>query len=113
MEIEPRPSEEVSNEERTELSRVERPASRVPQILTIIALLLWFGFQTIELAVERSHLTAFRQTLEGATQEAQKIQAQLQGLITKTAELAAKGHPGAKKAAAELEKRGIPIRPTQ
>ena len=43
-------------------------------------------------------------------QESQKMQTQLQALITKTVELANQGNPAAKAAVEELEKRGIPLK---
>ena len=87
----------------------QQRTSRLPLVLTLVALLIWFGFQTVELILERRSLTALQGNLEAATQESQKMRAQLEALITRTAELANQGNPGAKKAVEELQKRGIPI----
>jgi hypothetical protein len=92
------------------LASVERRGSSLPLVLTIVAVLVWFGFQTLQLALERSSLSALRANLESPMQESQKMQAQLQTLVTKTAELANQGNAGAKAAVVELEKRGIPIK---
>jgi hypothetical protein len=43
-------------------------------------------------------------------QESQKMQGQLQALVSKTIELANQGNPAAKAAVLELEKRGIPVK---
>ena len=88
----------------------EARGSSLPLILTIISLLIWFVFQTVQLVFERSNLGAFKANLEAPVQESQKLQSQLQSLITKTAELASQGNPGARAVVEELEKRGIPIK---
>jgi uncharacterized protein YoxC len=74
------------------------------------SVLIWFAFQTLQLVVERNNLTALKANFESAMQESQKMQSQLQGLVSKTAELAQQGNPAAKAAVEELEKRGIPIK---
>jgi len=87
----------------------ERSALSLPLALTMIALLIWFGFQTVALVFERNQLSAVKSNFEAGMQEAQKMQAQLQTLITKTAELASKGNANAKLALEELQKRGMPV----
>jgi hypothetical protein len=88
----------------------ERRGSTLPLLLTMIAVLIWFAFQTVQLFLERSNLSALKTNLESPMQESQKLQTQLQALITKTAELASQGNTAAKAAVEELEKRGIPIK---
>jgi uncharacterized protein YoxC len=89
----------------------ERRASSLPLTLTLISLLIWFGFQTVALVFERNQLRSFKSNYDAAMQEAQKMQAQLEALITKTAELASKGNANAKAAIEDLQKRGIPVQP--
>ena len=89
---------------------VESRGSALPVILTIASVLIWFAFQTVQLVLERNNLSAMRTNLESAMQESQKMQTQLQALITKTVELANQGNPAAKAAVEELEKRGIPLK---
>jgi cell division protein FtsB len=89
--------------------RVERPALRLPLALTLISLLIWFGFQTVALVLERNNLIGVSSNFAAAMQEAEKMRAQLQTLITQTAELASKGNAGAKAAIEELQKKGIPL----
>lgn len=87
----------------------ERPALRLPLALTMVSLLIWFGFQTLELVLERNNLTTVKSNFEAATREAEKMRAQLQTLITQTAELASKGNASAKVVIEELQKKGIPV----
>ena len=86
---------------------VERGA-KLPLMLTLIGLVVWFGFQTLHLAFERSNLTAVRSSQEAAIEESQKLRAQFESLISKTTELANKGHAGAKMVLDELQKRAMP-----
>ena len=89
---------------------IEKPASILPLILTMVALFIWFAFQAFQMFVERSSLSALKGNYESAVQESQKMQGQLQSLISKTVELAQQGNPAAKAAVEELEKKGIPIK---
>ncbi len=88
---------------------VEERGSTLPLLLTLVALLIWYAFQAVQMVVERQNLNAVKANYEQAMQESQKMQSQLQALITKTAELANQGNPGAKAVISELEKRGIPV----
>jgi hypothetical protein len=86
---------------------VERGA-KLPLMLTLSGLVIWFGFQTLHLAFERSNLNAVRTSQEAAIEESQKLRAQFESLINKTTELANKGHAGAKMVLDELQKRAMP-----
>lgn len=110
MENEPQTLEEIEDSDAAAPRPAERAAWRLPLILTTVSLLVWFGFQTVELVVERGNLIMLRGNLEAPMQESQKVRAQLETLITKTAELANQGNASAKIAIEELEKRGIPIK---
>ncbi|HUC99058.1 MAG TPA: hypothetical protein VMR88_11280 [Candidatus Polarisedimenticolaceae bacterium] len=93
---------------------VAPPAERganLPLIILLIALLLWFGFQTLQLATERANLGEARGHQEAAMQEAQKLRTQFESLISKTSELDNRGHAGAKLVMEELQKRGMAARP--
>jgi cell division protein FtsB len=87
----------------------ERPAWRLPLSLTLVALLVWFGFHAAALVLERNNLLAVKSNFDAGMQEAQKMQAQLQTLVTQTAELASKGNANAKAVIDELAKKGIPL----
>ena len=90
---------------------VEKTDSHVAIIITLAALLLWFGFQSVQLWRERGNLSAVKASQESAIHESEKIRVQFQGLVTKTSELANQGHVGAKLIIEELQKRGIGISP--
>jgi hypothetical protein len=91
-------------------SPAEREAN-LPLTILLIALVLWFGFQTLQLATERVNLGEARGHQEAAMQEAQKLRTQFESLISKTSELANKGHAGAKLVMEELQKRGMAAQP--
>ena len=101
------------DEERNKIEErelVTSPAERggnLPLTILLIALVLWFGFQTVQLASERANLGEARGHQEAAMQEAQKLRTQFESLINKTSELANKGHAGAKLVMEELQKRGM------
>lgn len=110
MADESRTLEEIQDNTAAKAEPVERRASRFPLILTIVSLLVWFGFQTVQLVVERGNLSLVKGNLEAPMQESQKVRAQLEALINKTSELAKQGNANAKTVIEELEKRGIPIK---
>ena len=89
---------------------VERGAN-LPLTILLIALVLWFGFQTLQLASERANLNEARAHQEAAMQEAQKLRTQFESLVTKLSELGNKGHAGARLVMDELQKRGIAAQP--
>ncbi len=84
-----------------------RAGSTLPVAVTLVALLIWFGFQTADLVIERNQLTTVKSNYDVAVQDAEKMQRQLQTLITQTNELAGKGNANAKAVIEELKKRGI------
>ena len=105
------------DEERNEIEEPEPVAPRLerganlPLTILLGALVLWFGFQTVQLASERANLVEARGHQEAAMQEAQKLRTQFESLISKTSELANKGHAGAKLVMEELQKRGMRSQP--
>lgn len=109
MENESQSIEEIRDKDVVKPGQGERRPSRLPLILTLIALLVWFGFQTVQLVLERNNLSTLKASFDAASQESQKMRTQLEVLITKTNELANQGNPNAKTVVQELEKRGIPI----
>jgi hypothetical protein len=106
---------EVSAHQENNVARpqpVERAGLRLPLALTLFALLIWIGFQTLALVLERDQLRTFNTNFEAGMREAEKLRAQLEALVTKTSELASKGSASARGALEELAKKGIPISPT-
>jgi hypothetical protein len=102
--------EELQDQAVSAVEPVEKRGSTLPLLLTMVSVLIWFAFQTLQLVVERNNLTALKANFDSAMQESQKMQSQLQSLVSKTAELAQQDNPAAKAAVEELEKRGIPIK---
>jgi len=70
----------------------EKAHANLPFILTLAALLIYFGFQTVQLLGERSNMILVKSNQDAAIQEAQKVQAQFKNLVAKTSELADQGH---------------------
>ncbi len=89
----------------------EKTPLTLPLILILAALTIYFGFQTLQFLYERNNLVMVKSSQDSATQEAQKIQAQFKTLVSKTSELADKGHAGAKMVMEELLKRGVSSAP--
>jgi hypothetical protein len=92
-------------------SEAVQPPSNLPLIITLIALLIFFSFQTLSLLTERSHLSLVKSNQEGALQESQKMQAQFKLLVTRTGELADQGHVGAKMVMEGLQRQGVGFAP--
>lgn len=83
------------------------PPSHLPLIITLAALLIYFAFQTVQLLIERGNLSMAKSNQDGTLQEAQKIHSQFKTLITKTNDLAQKGHAGARMVMEGLERQGL------
>lgn len=81
--------------------------SNLPLVLTLVALIIYFGFQTVSSLAERSNLALIKSSQENALQEAQKTQAQFRTIVSKTGELADKGHGGAKMVMEGLQRQGM------
>lgn len=110
MEDEPQTAGQGRGNDPAKPEPTERRASSLPLILTIVSVLVWFGFQTAQLVLERGNLSQVKANLETPMRESQRVRAQLEMLLTKTAELANRGNASAKTVVEELEKRGIPIK---
>jgi len=70
--------------------------SNLPFAITLSALLVYFGFQTLQLFAQRNELSAVKSSQEAPLQASQKLQDQFKAVMTKTSELAKQGHIGAK-----------------
>jgi hypothetical protein len=104
-------ADDVENtDEREQTSEAVPPAtspSNLPFTLTLVALLLFFGFQTLQHFLERNNLAMVKRNQESALQEAQKVQEQFKTLITKTNQLAEQGHAGARMVMEGLQRQGL------
>jgi hypothetical protein len=83
--------------------------------ITLASLLIYFSFQTLQLMVQRSELSAVKSSQESALQAAQKVEEQFKAVMTKLDELAKQGHAGAKMVLDSLQtaSSGPPAKPGQ
>lgn len=96
--------------EREETAEAAAPAtspSSLPLIITLVALLLFFAFQTLQLVLERGNLSMVKSNQDSALQEAQKVQEQFKTLVSKTNQLAEQGHAGARMVMEGLQRQGL------
>jgi hypothetical protein len=105
---------EVVEEETVEEPLPKRSGlSSVALTVTIVCLILWFGFQTFQLLRDRGNLGFVKANQESAMQESEKVQVQFKTLLSKIADLANQGHAGAKMVMDELQKRGVGFAPKE
>jgi FtsZ-binding cell division protein ZapB len=104
-------ADEIDNPaEKTEITETVTPAtspSSLPLTITLVALLLFFAVQTVQLILERGNLSMVKSNQDSALQEAQKVQEQFKTLVTKTNQLAEQGHAGARMVMEGLQRQGL------
>jgi hypothetical protein len=83
----------------------------VPLQLGLLALLLFFAFQTWQLVAERGLLAATHTAQQQAVDNAGRLRASLDALAADTQRMADAGNPNAALLVAELKKRGVTINP--
>lgn len=106
--------ENTAEREQTRERAVEGAAtSHLPFIITLVALLFYFGFQTLQLIVERDNISTMKSNQDSALQEAQKIQEQFKTLVGKTNQLADQGHAGARMVMEGLQRQGLGAAPPE
>ena len=98
----------------TEQRRRQEPtySAVVPLAIVVLTLLVWVGFQTLQLYNERQRLQAGVLGQEQLVQNSQKLRTSLDSLASETAKLAEDGNPNARLLVDELRKRGITINPS-
>lgn len=82
-----------------------------PMLLLGLTLLIWLGFQCVQLLNERSALLTAHAAQQQTVDSAGKLRASLDALAADTQRLADAGNPNAGALVAELRKRGITINP--
>ncbi len=80
-------------------------------LFLIIALLMWFGFQTIQLVNERNSLKSLDGNQEQTMINSQKMRTQLDAIAAGTKRLADQGNANAQLVVQQLAKNGININP--
>lgn len=93
------------------MSEEKQNSPFVPLLLLAIAVLVWFGFQTIQLVQERSALATLNGSQEATYRNAQKMRGQLDALAAGTQKLANAGNRNAQSVVGALQQRGITINP--
>jgi hypothetical protein len=81
----------------------------IPLALLALAVLIWVGFQTVQLIGERQRLFAAVESQDVLVQNSQKLRVNLDSLATETAKLAEQGNASARLLVEELRKRGVTI----
>jgi hypothetical protein len=81
----------------------------VPLSMLALAVVVWLGFQCVQLALEHRQIGAAQAIIDPQEQTAIKIRSSLDGVATATAKLAAEGNPTARAIVEELRKRGVTI----
>jgi hypothetical protein len=90
---------------------IERAASRLPLILTSLALFLLVALQTFQSFRDRAALQALSAGQEATMQNARKLRQELEALAGKTATLAAGGDEGAKSVVESMKQQGVVLTP--
>jgi hypothetical protein len=82
----------------------------VPMLIALVALVLYFGFQTVELLQARGQLAQLRAGQTPALGDGAKVHAQFDSLAGGTAVLAQQGNAEATAIVAEFGRRGFTFR---
>jgi hypothetical protein len=82
-------------------------------LLTLLALIVWFGFQTLELWTERQNYRTAVERQAVRIERLQQIHTAFDGLADDTARLAAAGNPNAQLLLDALKKRGVNVKSEQ
>jgi hypothetical protein len=83
----------------------------VPMVLVLVLLLSIMGTQLYERSGQRGALQELIANQQEPLQEAQRVRAQFEGLVTGTARLARNGNPNAQRVQGELQRMGINAEP--
>ncbi|HSW08493.1 hypothetical protein [Aquabacterium sp.] len=96
----------------TQIDSAARPHSPfIPVALLALGFIAWLGFQTWNLAGERSQLGLAHATQQPQIDQANKLRAALDTLAVTTQRLAGEGSVAARAVVDELGKRGVTINP--
>lgn len=85
----------------------------LPLLLVIMALVIWFSFQTVQLFKERQNLKTMHANQDQIIADAGKMRSQLDAIATGTQRLAEQGNTNAQTIVQQLAKSGISINPKQ
>jgi len=83
----------------------------LPVLLTVLALFLAIGLQTVQLIRNHYALESFRTSQQANVEGGEKLRQQLQALAGKTAELANGGDTAARDVVEQMRKQGYTLTP--
>ncbi len=83
-----------------------------PLLILGVVLLAWFGFQAVQLRIERDAMRDLIANQEKQVQDSKKLRDSLEAIARGTAQLADGGNANARLILDELKKRGVTISPT-
>jgi hypothetical protein len=83
----------------------------LPLVMLASALVLWFAFQSVQLATERRELAAIKANQATQVDASAKIRSALDSLAASTQRLANGGNVNALRIVQELKNRGVTINP--
>ena len=107
------PAKDVTDMPRAPLQPAPRQyGTFVPNLLMVLALVGWLGFQAFQQVGEHRKLAALEASLAPQEQAAQKVRASLEAVATATAKLAGDGNANAQVVVDQLKKRGVTIDPS-
>jgi predicted negative regulator of RcsB-dependent stress response len=92
------------------MSNTQTP-SQTPILIVVIGLVVWTGFQTVQLYQERQAAIAAQANQAPLIANAKKMRAQLDVIAAKTKRLADQGNANAQLIVQQLAKNGININP--
>ena len=95
------------------METAERTGVGFTLTLVVVSWCAWVGFQTAQLALERSNLERLKAGQEAAVQQSMKSRTEIDSIAADIAKLADQGNSGARLIVTELQKRGIRIDPTK
>jgi hypothetical protein len=80
-------------------------------VFIVLAMLIWFGYQTVNLQREYGQLRSLHASQDAALEGVRKRQTQLETIARRVYALAQTGHPEATRIVQELARRGVTISP--
>jgi hypothetical protein len=83
----------------------------VPLLIIAVGIFFWFGFETVQLAIERSTLNGTYEEQERLVQNSTKLRKSQEVIAPGTQKLASQGTPHAALVVEELRKRDVTINP--
>ena len=93
--------------------REKHPSSFVPLCIGLLTLVVWFGFQAIQLRKERENFATLNINQNTIYSNAEKMRTQLDTIAAELARLAQAGNQNAAQMVDALKQRGITIDPSK